>query len=100
MLKTTSINELKAKKEALDKEAKKKIADILAQLKSGGDFSELAKKYSHDSASAQNGGDLDFIYRGVFDPAFDKAISEMKVGDLSDVVKTPFGYHIIKLEET
>jgi len=100
MLKTTSINELKAKKEELDKEAKKKIADILAQLKSGGDFSELAKKYSHDSASAQNGGDLDFIYKGVFDPAFDKAISEMKVGDLSDVVKTPFGYHIIKLEET
>ena len=100
MIKTTPINELKAQKETLDKEAKKKADSILAELKSGGKFSELAKKYSHDSGSAQNGGDLDFIYKGVFDPAFDAAISKMKVGDISDVVKTPFGYHIIQLGET
>ena len=100
MIKTTPMNELKAKKEALDKEAKKKADSILAQLKSGGNFAELAKKYSHDSGSAQNGGDLDFIYKGVFDPAFDAAISKMKVGDISDVVKTPYGYHIIKLSDT
>jgi parvulin-like peptidyl-prolyl isomerase len=100
MIKTTPINELRAKKDELDKEAKKEIDSILAEIKSGGDFSELAKKYSHDSGSAQNGGDLDFIYKGVFDPAFDTAISKMKAGDVSDVVKTPYGYHIIKLGET
>lgn len=100
MIRTTPINELKAKKEELDQEAKKKIDSILAEVKSGGDFAELAKKYSHDSGSAQNGGDLDFIYKGVFDPAFDEAISKMKVGDVSDVVNTPYGYHIIKLDET
>jgi parvulin-like peptidyl-prolyl isomerase len=100
MIKTTPINELKAKKEELDKEAKKKIDGILAEIKSGGDFTELAKKYSHDSGSAKNGGDLDFIYKGVFDPAFDEAISKMKVGEVSDVVNTPYGYHIIKLGET
>jgi peptidyl-prolyl cis-trans isomerase SurA len=100
LIKTTPVNELRERKEELDKEAKKKVDGILAEIKSGGDFADLAKKYSHDSGSAQNGGDLDFIYKGVFDPAFDTAISKMKAGDVSDVVKTPFGYHIIKLGET
>lgn len=100
LIKTTPINELRARKDELDKEAKKKVDGILAEIKSGGDFAELAKKYSHDSGSAPNGGDLDFIYKGVFDPSFDEAISKMKVGEVSDVVKTPFGYHIIKLGET
>ncbi len=100
LIRTTPINELKARKEELDKEAKKKIDDILGESKSGADFAELAKKYSHDSASAQNGGDLDFIYKGVFDPAFDEAISKMQAGDVSDVVRTPYGYHIVKLGET
>jgi peptidyl-prolyl cis-trans isomerase SurA len=100
LMKTTPVNELKARKEELDKEAKKKADSILAEIKSGGDFAELAKKHSHDSGSSQNGGDLDFIYKGVFDPAFDTAISKMKAGDVSDVVKTPYGYHIIKLGET
>lgn len=100
LIKSTPINELKARKEELDKEAKKRIDGILAEFKAGADFAELAKKYSHDSASAQNGGDLDFIYKGVFDPDFDEAVSKMKIGDVSDVVKTSYGYHIIKLEET
>lgn len=100
LIKSTPVNELKARKEELDKKAKKKIEDIQKELKSGANFEDLAKKYSHDSASAPNGGNLDFIYKGVFDPAFDEAISKMKVGDTSDVVNTPYGYHIIKLDET
>ena len=100
LIRSTPINELKARKEELDKEAKKKIDSILAKSKSGADFAELAKKHSHDSASAENGGDLDFIYKGVFDPAFDEAIAKMKKGEVSGVIKTPYGYHIIKLEET
>lgn len=100
LIKSTPVNELKARKEELDKEAKKKIDDIFKESKAGANFEELAKKYSHDSASAPNGGNLDFIYKGVFDPAFDEAIAKMKIGDISDVVSTPYGYHIIKLEET
>jgi len=100
LIRSVPINKLKAIKEKLTKKAKKKIDGILAEFKSGADFAELAKKYSQDSASAKNGGDLDFIYKGVLDPAFDKAISKMKIGDVSDVVKTPYGYHIIKLEGT
>ena len=100
LIKTTSIEEIKARRDELDKEAKKKIDSILLESKSGADFAELAKKHSHDSVNAQNGGDLDFIYKGVFDPAFDEAISKMKAGDVSDVVKTPYGYHLIKLAET
>ncbi len=100
LMKTTPVKELNERREELDKEAKKKIADILAELKSGGDFAELAKKYSHDLGSAPNGGDLDFIYKGVFDPAFDEAVSKLKVGEVSDVVDTSYGYHIIKLGET
>jgi len=100
LAKTTPAKELQERKKELDKEAKKKIDSILKESKSGADFAELAKKYSHDAGSAQNGGNLDFIYKGVFDTAFDKAISKMKIGDVSEVVKTPYGYHIIKLEET
>jgi parvulin-like peptidyl-prolyl isomerase len=100
LIASTPVNELKARKEELDKEAKKKIEDIQKELKAGSNFEELAKKYSHDSASAPNGGDLDYIYKGVFDPAFDEAIAKMKVGGISKVVNTPYGYHIIKLNET
>jgi parvulin-like peptidyl-prolyl isomerase len=100
LIKTTPVKDLQERKEELAKEAKNKIDSILKESKSGADFAELAKKYSHDSASASKGGNLDLIYKGVFDPAFDEAISNMKVGDVSDVVKTSYGYHIIKLEET
>ncbi|MDA0690778.1 MAG: peptidylprolyl isomerase [Nitrospinae bacterium] len=99
LVKKSTEKELHARQEELDKVAEKKINDILKELKAGGDFSELAKKYSHDAGSAPNGGDLDFIYKGVFDPEFDAAISKMKAGDTSDVVKTSYGYHLIKLVE-
>jgi len=80
--------------------AEKKIQQIYEEVKGGGDFAELARKYSEDAATASNGGDLDFMYKGVFDPAFDEAVSKMKKGEVSGVVKSQFGYHIIKLNET
>ncbi len=83
-----------------NEKAKKKIDSVLKELKSGGSFEELAKKYSEDKATSENGGDLGFIYKGVFDPAFDEAVSKLKKGETSDIVKTDFGYHIIKLKET
>jgi parvulin-like peptidyl-prolyl isomerase len=100
LVKKSSEKELRKRQEELDKEAKKKINGILEELKAGGKFAELAKKYSHDKGSGPQGGDLDFIYKGVLDPAFDAAIAKMKVGDTSDVVKTAYGYHLIKLVET
>ncbi|WNJ95504.1 peptidylprolyl isomerase [Vibrio ruber] len=72
---------------------------ILKQLKDGADFSKLAKEDSQDPGSATKGGELDWFEKGVMDPAFEEAAFALKnVGDLSDVVKSNFGYHIIKLD--
>lgn len=75
-----------------EKEAK----DILAKLKSGGNFEELAKKNSVDSSAAK-GGDLGWFGKGSMVPAFEKAVLALKEGQISDVVKSDFGFHIIKL---
>jgi len=72
---------------------------IEAQLKDGGDFAELAKENSDDIASANQGGELGFVGRGVFVPEFEEALFSMAVGDVSAPVKSDFGYHIIELEE-
>ncbi|MDN2662353.1 peptidylprolyl isomerase [Psychromonas sp. 14N.309.X.WAT.B.A12] len=79
-------------------EAKAKAEAILEEIKSGADFAELAKTKSEDVYSAKNDGELDWFERGVMDPAFDSsAFSLTKASPISDVVKSEFGYHIIKL---
>lgn len=71
---------------------------ILDSLKHGGNFSDLAKKYSNDTGSKNNGGDLGFFKRRRMVKPFDEAAFNLKnVGDLSGIVKTRYGYHIIKL---
>ena len=60
-------------------------------------FAELAKKYSQDSGSAQNGGDLGFFGRGMMDKAFEDAAFKLADGEVSGIVQTDYGYHIIKL---
>ncbi len=74
-------------------------ADLLRQLKAGADFSELAKAHSDDAGNAAKGGDLGHIGRGIMVSNFENAAFALKPGQLSDVVKTQFGLHIIKVEE-
>jgi len=71
---------------------------ILEKAKTGEDFSELAKKYSEDP-SAKEGGDLGFLKRGEILPEFEEKAFSLKPGEISDVVQTPLGFHIIKLDE-
>ncbi|MDX7762850.1 peptidylprolyl isomerase [Aeromonas caviae] len=81
-----------------DKAAEQKAEAVLAKAKAGDDFAALAKADSSDTFSAKKGGELDWFEKGVMDPAFEKAAFALaKAGDLSAVVKSPFGFHIIKL---
>ena len=72
---------------------------LLQQAKGGADFAGLAKKYSQDEGTAKNGGDLDFFGRGRMVPEFDNVVFAMEPGQISDLVKTQYGFHIIKLTE-
>lgn len=81
-----------------EKAAEQKAEAVLAKAKAGDDFAALAKADSSDTFSAKKGGELDWFEKGVMDPAFEKAAFALnKAGDLSGVVKSPFGFHIIKL---
>jgi len=81
-----------------DEKAKEKIEEIEKELKGGADFATLAKEYSEDSASAEKGGDLEFFTYYEMVPSFSEAVFFLEeVGEVSEIVKTPFGYHLIKL---
>lgn len=83
----------------LEGEAKKKAEDILSEVKKNPDkFADLAKKYSQDEKSAPAGGDLGKFGKGKMDPNFEKAAFALKPGEISNLVKTEYGYHIIKVE--
>ncbi|WP_456431066.1 SurA N-terminal domain-containing protein [Thermosulfuriphilus sp.] len=78
---------------------KKKAQEILARVKAGEDFARLAKEYSEDLTTKDEGGDLGFFSRGQLVAPFEEAVFSMKAGEIKGPVRTPFGYHIIKLEE-
>lgn len=76
----------------------KTAADVLAQIKAGADFGDLAKKYSEDSSAAQ-GGEIGWIVRGQTVKEFEDAAFSMKPGEVSGLIKTIYGIHIIKVED-
>jgi peptidyl-prolyl cis-trans isomerase C len=87
------------KPELTEEQAKAKADDLRKQLVAGASFEELAKKESDDTGSGARGGDLGEFGRGQMVPEFEKAAFEAKAGDLTPVVRTQFGYHIIKVDE-
>lgn len=79
-------------------EARKKADGLLARVKAGEGFAGLARQYSEDTGSAKEGGDLGFFGKGNMVPEFEKVAFALKPGEISDVVESPFGFHVIKCE--
>ena len=78
-------------------QAKAKIEAIRKRLVGGEDFAEVAKEVSEDPGSAPQGGDLGWFGRGLMDPAFEQAAFQLKKGEISAPVRSPFGYHLIQV---
>ncbi|WP_348969848.1 SurA N-terminal domain-containing protein [Pseudomonas atacamensis] len=78
-------------------QAKAKIDEVQARLAKGEKFEALAKEFSQDPGSANNGGDLGYAGPGVYDPAFEKALYSLSKDQVSEPIRTDFGYHLIKL---
>ena len=84
--------------DATNKEDMRLIAEaLLSRLKGGADFAAMARESSEDTGSAGKGGDLGFIVRGQTVPEFEKAAFSLEPGKLSELVETPFGFHILKV---
>jgi peptidyl-prolyl cis-trans isomerase D len=80
-------------------EARKKADDVLKEVKAGGDFAKLAEKYSDDPGSAKTGGELGWVGRGRTVPEFEKTAFSLAKGQTSDLVKSSYGFHIIRVED-
>ncbi|MBI4791731.1 MAG: peptidylprolyl isomerase [Deltaproteobacteria bacterium] len=81
------------------KEARARMEKVLQRARAGEDFARLAAEFSDDPGSKQRGGDLGFFSKGKMAPEFEKAAFALKPGEMSDIVQTNFGFHIIRLDE-
>lgn len=91
---------IKVEKDAVEQaveDARAKAQDLLARIRNGEDFKELAKEFSEDAGSAPAGGDLGYFGRGMMVKPFEDKVFSMDVDEISGPVRTPFGFHIIKL---
>ena len=97
------ISTLDEKDEPLPEEQQAKklelAQEVLLKAQGGADFASLAKEYSDDTVSAVEGGDLGFFGQGVMVPEFNDKVFSMEIGEISDLVETQFGYHIIYLTD-
>lgn len=83
--------------ELSDEQAKAKLEEVAKRLQAGESFADLAKEVSQDPGSASEGGDLGYAGPGVYDPAFEESLYALQEGEVSQPVKTEFGWHLIKL---
>lgn len=90
---------LRVDDEDTEEEVVERAADLATQARGGADFAELAREHSDDEGTAENGGDLGLFGRGRMVPEFEAAAFEMNEGDISDPVKSAFGYHVIQVTE-
>jgi peptidyl-prolyl cis-trans isomerase SurA len=81
-----------------ESDARRRLADLRERIVNGGDFAEFARLHSDDSTAAK-GGDLDWVYKGDTVPEFERAMDALKPGEISQPVKSPFGYHLIQVLE-
>jgi peptidyl-prolyl cis-trans isomerase SurA len=82
-----------------ESDARRRLLDLRERIVTGGaDFAELARAHSDDATSVR-GGELDWIYPGDTVPDFERAFAELKIGEISQPVRTPFGYHLIQVLE-
>jgi peptidyl-prolyl cis-trans isomerase SurA len=89
---------IRANEAVADAEARRRIVQLRDRIVGGADFAEIARSNS-DDASAARGGELDWVYPGDTVPEFERAYEELKIGEMSQPVRTPFGYHLIQVLE-
>lgn len=82
-----------------EEEAEQKIRDLLAKIKAGADFAELAKQHSEDPGSANLGGDLGWANPGMFVPVFEQTMNELQPGQISEPFRSEFGWHVLQVLE-